>query len=83
MRLAITDAKARLTDLVRRAESGEEVVLTRHGDRTPIRTFPKTHQWEALGELTGAPSLLVPADPPLLSCVANHMIPSLTPLHLR
>ena len=31
MRLAITDAKARLTDLVRRAESGEEVVLTRHG----------------------------------------------------
>jgi prevent-host-death family protein len=31
MRLAISDAKARLTDLVRRAEAGEEVVLTRHG----------------------------------------------------
>ena len=31
MQLAITDAKARLTDLVRRAEAGEEVVLTRHG----------------------------------------------------
>lgn len=31
MQLAITEAKARLTDLVRRAEAGEEVVLTRHG----------------------------------------------------
>lgn len=31
MQLAVTDAKARLTDLVRRAEAGEEVVLTRHG----------------------------------------------------
>ena len=32
MQLAITDAKARLTDLVSRAEAGEEVVLTRHGN---------------------------------------------------
>ena len=31
MQLAITDAKARLTDLVRRAEAGEDIVLTRHG----------------------------------------------------
>jgi prevent-host-death family protein len=31
MRIAVTDAKARLTDLVRRVEAGEEVVLTRHG----------------------------------------------------
>lgn len=31
MEISITDAKARLTDLVRRAEAGEEVVLTRHG----------------------------------------------------
>lgn len=31
MQCAITDAKARLTDLVRRAEAGEEIVLTRHG----------------------------------------------------
>lgn len=31
MELAVTDAKARLTDLVRRAEAGEEIVLTRHG----------------------------------------------------
>jgi len=31
MQLAITDAKARLTDLVRRAEAGEDIILTRHG----------------------------------------------------
>ena len=27
----VSDAKAQLTDLVRRAEAGEDVVLTRHG----------------------------------------------------
>ncbi len=30
MRISVTDAKAQLTDLVRRAEGGEEIVLTRH-----------------------------------------------------
>ena len=31
MRISVSDAKSRLTDLVRRAEGGDEVVLTRHG----------------------------------------------------
>jgi len=31
MRISVTEAKAQLTELVRRAEAGEEVVLTRHG----------------------------------------------------
>jgi prevent-host-death family protein len=31
MKVSVTDAKAQLTELVRRAENGEEVVLTRHG----------------------------------------------------
>jgi prevent-host-death family protein len=31
MRVAVTNAKAQLTELIRRAESGEEVVLTRNG----------------------------------------------------
>ena len=31
MRVAVTNAKGLLTELVRRAEAGEEVVLTRHG----------------------------------------------------
>jgi prevent-host-death family protein len=31
VQISLTEAKAHLTDLVRRAEAGEEVVLTRHG----------------------------------------------------
>ncbi|MEA3031235.1 MAG: hypothetical protein QOG13_2560 [Sphingomonadales bacterium] len=31
MEIPISDAKGRLTDLVRRAEAGDDVVLTRHG----------------------------------------------------
>ncbi|MBA3896672.1 MAG: type II toxin-antitoxin system prevent-host-death family antitoxin [Sphingomonadaceae bacterium] len=31
MQVAVSAAKGRLTDLVRRAEAGEEIVLTRHG----------------------------------------------------
>ena len=31
MDVPVSDAKAQLTDLVRRAEAGETVVLTRHG----------------------------------------------------
>lgn len=42
MRISVSEAKAQLTDLVRRAEAGDEVVLTRHGQPavrlTPIRS---------------------------------------------
>lgn len=31
MEISVTDAKAQLTELVRRAEQGDDVVLTRHG----------------------------------------------------
>jgi prevent-host-death family protein len=31
MRVPVSEAKGQLTELVRRAEAGEEVVLTRHG----------------------------------------------------
>jgi len=31
MQISVTDAKGQLTELVRRSETGEEVVLTRHG----------------------------------------------------
>jgi prevent-host-death family protein len=31
MKVSVSDAKGQLTDLVRRAEAGEEVILTRHG----------------------------------------------------
>lgn len=31
MQISVTDAKAQLTDLVRRAEAGDEIILTRRG----------------------------------------------------
>jgi prevent-host-death family protein len=39
MNIPITEAKAQLTDLVRRAENGETVVLTRHG-KPAVRLVP-------------------------------------------
>lgn len=39
MKVSVTEAKAQLTDLVRRAEIGEEVVLTRHGQEV-VRLQP-------------------------------------------
>ena len=44
MKISVTEAKAQLTDLVRRAEAGDEVILTRHGQAAvrlvPIRSVP-------------------------------------------
>ncbi|MDR6849783.1 prevent-host-death family protein [Sphingomonas sp. BE270] len=34
MHISVSDAKAQLTDLVRRAEAGEEITLTRRGHPT-------------------------------------------------
>jgi len=31
MQVSVTDAKGQLTELVRRSEAGEDIVLTRHG----------------------------------------------------
>ncbi|MGY4304621.1 prevent-host-death family protein [Bradyrhizobium sp. USDA 4369] len=39
MKVSVTDAKGQLTELVRRAEAGEEVVLTRHG-QDAVRLVP-------------------------------------------
>src|SRR4051812_38849630 len=39
--ISVSDAKGELTDLVRRAEAGEEIVLTRHG-RAVVRLVPVT-----------------------------------------
>jgi prevent-host-death family protein len=44
MQVSVTDAKGQLTELVRRAEAGEEVVLTRHGQPAvrlvPVQSVP-------------------------------------------
>ena len=39
MQIAVTHAKGQLTELIRRAEAGEEVVLTRHGQAV-VRLVP-------------------------------------------
>lgn len=44
MRVSVSEAKAQLTELVRRAEAGDEVILTRHGQPavrlTPVSPVP-------------------------------------------
>ena len=39
MKISVTEAKAQLTELVRRAEAGDEVILTRHG-HPAVRLVP-------------------------------------------
>ena len=39
MQISVTDAKGQLTELVRRAEKGDEIVLTRHGHAV-VRLVP-------------------------------------------
>jgi prevent-host-death family protein len=45
MHIAVSEAKAQLTDLVRRSEEGEEIILTRHGQPVvmlnPVRPAPR------------------------------------------
>jgi prevent-host-death family protein len=44
MRVSVSEAKAQLTELVRRAEAGEEIILTRHGHAAvrllPVKAIP-------------------------------------------
>ena len=43
MDIPVTEARARLTELVRRAQAGEEIVLTRHG-KPAARIVPAAPQ---------------------------------------
>jgi prevent-host-death family protein len=59
MNVPISEAKAHLTDLVRRAEAGDEIVLTRHGHAvvrlTPVQARPtNVRESKALLERLGA-----------------------------
>ena len=67
MRVSLSEAKAQLTELVRRAQGGEEVVLTRHGQPvvtiTPIKTLPdKARRREILEELRRAGAKASPGE---------------------
>jgi len=54
MRVSVSEAKGQLTELVRRAEAGDEVVLTRHGHAAvrlvPVKTPPGKASRRALLE---------------------------------
>ena len=54
MKMSVTDAKGQLTELVRRAEAGDEVILTRHGHAAvrlvPIKAAPDRKSRRALLE---------------------------------
>jgi prevent-host-death family protein len=54
MEISVTEAKGQLTELVRRAEAGDEVILTRHGHATvrlvPIKAVPDRKTRRALLE---------------------------------
>jgi prevent-host-death family protein len=39
MKISVSEAKGQLTELVRRAEAGDEVILTRHG-QAAVRLIP-------------------------------------------
>lgn len=45
MHVSVSEAKGQLTELVRRAEAGDEIVLTRHGQPAvrlvPVRSMPE------------------------------------------
>jgi prevent-host-death family protein len=58
MHVSVSDAKGQLTELVRRAEAGDEVVLTRHGHPAvrlvPIKTAPDRKDRRAILEAARA-----------------------------
>ena len=62
MRVPVTEAKGQLTELVRRAEAGDEVILTRHGHPSvrlvPIGTAPRGKARGALLEKIRASAAL-------------------------
>lgn len=54
MQIAIADAKARFADLIRRAERGEQIILTRHGKPVARLTAPaRTADLPLFGALRG------------------------------
>jgi prevent-host-death family protein len=52
MQVSVTEAKGQLTELVRRAEAGDEIILTRHGHAAvrlvPVKAAPDRKTRRAL-----------------------------------
>jgi len=66
MRISITDAEGRLAELVRLAEAGDDVVLTRQGEAAvrlvPVAKKPKASKAELKAFLDRMASKSVPAN---------------------
>lgn len=45
MKISVSEAKGQLTELVRRAEAGDEIILTRHGQEV-VRLTPVKPQFD-------------------------------------
>jgi prevent-host-death family protein len=64
----VTDAKGQLTELVRRAEAGDEVILTRHGHAAvklvPVRAAPDRKSRRTLMEAVRASAIAKADDGP-------------------
>jgi prevent-host-death family protein len=68
MRVSVTEAKGQLTELVRRAEAGDEIILTRHGHAAvrlvPVKPAPNRKSRRALLEEVRASAATKAADGP-------------------
>lgn len=72
MQVSVTQAKAQLTELVRRAEAGDEVILTRHGHASvrlvPIHPLPDKRARRTLLEAVRAAGAAKASAGPNAAC---------------
>jgi prevent-host-death family protein len=68
MKVSVTEAKGQLTELVRRAEAGDEIILTRHGHAAvrlvPVKAAPDRESRRALIEVVRTSAALKAAEGP-------------------
>lgn len=68
MQVSVTEAKGQLTELVRRAQAGDEVILTRHGHAAvrlvPVTAVPDKKSRRALLEAVRASAAVKTAAEP-------------------
>jgi prevent-host-death family protein len=84
IQINIAEAKAKLSELVARAEAGEEVIIARAGKPSvvlsPVEAKPKSGKrrlgvWDHLGPLVD-PDLFIGPDPETLEAVDGPIFPA-------
>ncbi len=83
IQINVAEAKAKLSELIARAEAGEEVIIARAGKPSvtlrPVETMPSTGKrqlgiWAHLGKLKD-PDLFIGPDPETLAEVDGPIFP--------